>query len=356
MNLSRFAARKLKKTFLQCQSGMRIELHKKDLGASLFASRNEHNCSQLTQAASKLTPEVRQFITELHARGLKLKAVQDEFIKAKKPLPARSVLANEIARLRRMDTSQAVIKLSELHDLLKQHSTIPEDECKAYVVDFKIADENEVRFDFVVSSKKLLDLNTRSQVCNADTTYNLVWQGYPVQVTGHTDFNKKFHPSAISVSTNEDEETYAFIFQTLKDGTNLALSKDLKQSILMADGAKAISNGFHRAFGSDFTELMCWYHAKTAMKDNITHLVPKEHQERLLQDIDRLQLSQTPAMFDKASVLFLEKYSKFTEFVDYFAQQWLHLHRNWYEVACVDRDIKAPGTNNGLELLRMRKH
>lgn len=118
----------------------------------------------------------------------------------------------------------------------------------------------------------------------------------------------------------------------------------------MAHAAKAIPNGFKRVFGEDFIELMCWYHAKTAMIENIAHSIPEEHQKEVLDDIDILQLAQSPAMFDKASSLFMEKYERFAEFTDYFSQQWLNLHRNWYEGSCVDINIKAPSCNNGLEV------
>lgn len=311
--------------------------------ATLFASKNEHNCDQLVSANSKLTPEVKAFIADSHAKGLKLKAIQDEFIAARMPLPSRNALQNEITSLRRNATGQATITLSELHDLLKQHLAVPDDEFKAYVLDFKIEDKDEVRFDFVVSCKQLLSLNLNSQVFNADTTHKLIWQ-----VTGHTDYNKKFHPSTISVSTNEDEATYAFIFEAISRCTNDALQKEWKPQVIMSDAAKAIPNALRRVIGDDVMEVM--YHAKVAMLDNISHLLPKGYQDEVVKNIDSLQLAQNPEMFNKASTLFIEKYADFPDFVDYFSQQWLNLHRNWYEGACVDLGIKAPSTNNGLEV------
>lgn len=155
--------------------------------------------------------------------GLKRKSIEDEFIKARRPLPARYVLRNEIARLRRNDTVTDSITLTELHNLLSQHTAIPDDDFTAYVLDHQIDDKDEIRFNFVVSCKKLLELNMESRVCNADTTYKLIWQGYPVGVTGHTDYNKKFHPTSISVSTNEDENDFAFLFAAIKQGTKDAL-------------------------------------------------------------------------------------------------------------------------------------
>ena len=56
------------------------------------------------------------------------------------------------------------------------------------MLDYQINDVDEVSFSLVVSCKKLLQLNLESLVCNEE-------------VTGHTDYNKQFHPTEISVST-----------------------------------------------------------------------------------------------------------------------------------------------------------
>lgn len=118
----------------------------------------------------------------------------------------------------------------------------------------------------------------------------------------------------------------------------------------MADAAKAIPNGFRKVMGNEFWEPMCWYHAKTAMVNHVELLIPEELQSQVIQDIDSLQLAQNTPMFEEASSLFIQKYERYAEFVEYFSQQWLHLHKNWYEGACVDLGIKAPSCNNGLEV------
>ncbi len=61
-----FRCNKVKKVAEQCQSGLRIVLHDTDLGVTLFASKNPHNCDQLEQSTAKLDPEVRQFIATLY--------------------------------------------------------------------------------------------------------------------------------------------------------------------------------------------------------------------------------------------------------------------------------------------------
>lgn len=313
-------------------------LHPTDNGVSLFASRNPHNCNQLEQSTAKIDPEVRNFIEALYKKGFKRKAIEDEFIIERRPLPARYVLRNELARLRRSDNGPSSISVAELHTILSQHTRIPDDDFTAYVLNHQIIDKEEVGFNFVVSCKK------------PDSTYKLIWQGFPVGVTGHTDYNKKFHPTSISVSTTENEDDFAFTFGAIKDGTKAALNREWKPLVLMADAAKAIPNGFERVFGDDFLELMCWFHAKLAMIDNIAILIPKHKQDEVLRDIDSLHEAQNRAMFEKASRLFIEKYENYTEFVEYFELQWLKLHPNWFAGASVDQGIKAPGTNNGLEV------
>jgi len=84
------------------------------------------------------------------------------------------------------------------------------------------------------------------------------------------------------------------------------------------------------------------------MKDHVSTVIPRDKQNECLEDINKLQLSSNPTAFHKASNLFIEKYSGHKEFVEYFTEQWLQLHPNWYEGAAVP--INASTCNNGLEV------
>lgn len=77
----------------------------------------------------------------------------------------------------------------------------------------------------------------------------------------------------------------------------------------------------------------------------IQTLVPKELQKEILNDIDQLQLSQSPKMFDNVAKLFLEKWKDQENFITYFQKEWLEHHRNSYEGV----RIFTPSTNNALE-------
>lgn len=345
-----FRCSKVRSRTKQCDASLRILLSDFDLSVTIQATTNPHTCDQLEKAIPKLTDNVKAFIKEQHLKGLKRKGIEDEFIKAGIPLPAKYVLKNEIARLNKELHGPPTLKVSELHKLLTDHLEIPADEMTGFVLAQQIIEEPEVKFNFVVSTKKLLSINLNSLVYNADTTYKLLWQGFPVIVNGHTDFNKTFHPSCISVSTTEATEDFQFTFAAVKNGTKEALDEVLAPKIIMCDAAKAISNGFRAVYGDDIIELMCWYHAKVAMIENITHTIPKELKDNVISDIDILHFAQTPAIFDKASKLFVQKYEEYEDFITYFKEQWLELHPNWYEGACADINVKAPSCNNGLEI------
>lgn len=346
-----FRCNKVKPRSQQCHSGLKIVLNDYNLSVSLYASSNQHNCDTLEKRAVEINDDIRDFIAEQHRKGLKKKAIQDEFISHGIPLPPKYLIENELAALRREESGPVTLKVSELHKLLTDSCGIPDDDCGAFVIDHQINDNtDEVRFNFVVSSKKLLANNLQLKVCNADSTYKLIYQGFPVQVLGGTDGNNTFHPSCIAVSTHEETEDYEFVFNSVKKATKQILGTDLHQPVLVCDAAKAISNGYRNVHGDDFIEIMCWFHAKCAMEDKVAVLIPKERQAEVISDIETLQLAQNPGLFEKASQLFLLKYNQFEDFILYFEQQWLNLNRNWYEGACTDVGINAPSTNNGLEV------
>lgn len=58
---------------------------------------------------------------------------------------------------------------------------------------------------------------------------------FPVQVLEYSDIAKVFHPTALALSSNEDNWVYKAIF------ANFSQNGKYKPSFLMADGSKAIT-------------------------------------------------------------------------------------------------------------------
>lgn len=122
---------------------------------------------------------------------------------------------------------------------------------------------------------------------------------------------------------------------------------DMKPTVLISDMSGAIHNGAKAVLGIYIFIRACWFHMKKALRLQLAQLIKdKRTQIAILSDVDTLQLSQNPDVFNRASKLFIQKYQKHKEFVSYFNDEWLVQHRNWYE-GCTP--IPSPSTNNALE-------
>ena len=95
-----------------------------------------------------------------------------------------------------------------------------------------------------------------------DATNKLIFQGFPVLLFGTTDRRKHFHPFGIAITSNEAKADFQFVFESLKNiSCQIFDDFDYSPSIVIADGDKAISNGFQAAFPLSFDRrVMCFAH------------------------------------------------------------------------------------------------
>jgi hypothetical protein len=79
----------------------------------------------------------------------------------------------------------------------------------------------------------------------ADATYKLIWQGFPVFVVGCRDANKNLHHISIAICSHETEEDFAFDFRTLEGNLEPQFSlSDRADSIFNA--ARSVWPGMNR--------------------------------------------------------------------------------------------------------------
>ncbi|XP_048481537.1 uncharacterized protein LOC125489545 [Plutella xylostella] len=181
------------------------------------------------------------------------------------------------------------------------------------------------------------------KVIHADATYKLIWQGFPVFVVGSTDKNKRFHPFALGVATNEEKEDFKLLFDAIKINIFNLYSQNFKPEVLVCDAAKAIQNAFTEVFGKDVTVRMCWAHAKKKIQLHVEKYTKKTVHRELLADVDSLQAATDSETFELASKAFLKKWDN--AFIQYFEEQWLTQNRSWY----LGAHMGSPATNNALE-------
>ncbi|CAF1030694.1 unnamed protein product [Didymodactylos carnosus] len=158
-----------------------------------------------------------------------------------------------------------IISLGELEQWCQDNSNVPANENTAFVVSYKILydveedeedeeDDEDVDdtsgkvFRLFISSVRLLSVGSVASHINADATYKLVWQGFPVLVIGTTDRNKAFHPLGLAVCSNEKKSDFQFIFNAVQMGMQKIGKNLLKPEALVCDAAPAIKNGFTKVF------------------------------------------------------------------------------------------------------------
>ncbi len=78
----------------------------------------------------------------------------------------------------------------------------------------------------------------------ADATYKILIEGFPILTVGTTDSNRAFHPFGFGIVTHETKDEFKFVFDCLKKASLQCGFSEYKPSILIADNAEAIHNGF----------------------------------------------------------------------------------------------------------------
>ena len=191
-----------------------------------------------------------------------------------------------------------------------------------------------------MSTKRLLRGLNRSVMVQADASYKVVWQGYPILLMGTTDKSQTFHPFVLAVCKGESKEDFAFIFRALH-----AYNPQWLPTILLGDACEAILAGFTLVFGPPLVRLMCYFHVRKNIEPYYRAL-SKNARRQLQCDVQALQNCQDASTFLKAVPLFLKKWTAIhPDFVKYFREQWISKNYQWFEGAAVGQ----PSSNNGLE-------
>ena len=370
-----YRCNRVKKRGPQCDAAVYLLYHSTDTAVSLYRADFEHNHDQINQGASKqgIVPETKKIIDDLlnivnskWTPGtllnnlIKLKRTDDKIV-----VPEKQQIVNYLAR-KRAKLGGTSITFAQLSTWLEEHKDLPESEDEVFAVSYQINIDNEdiinypdttsdiplnrETFRLFLSTKRLISMSTGTTVLQADSTYKLIWQRFPVQVVGTSDANNTFHPFGLAVCSTEREHDYQFIFNSVLIGLDRLQLPRLNSIGLLADGADAITNGFRSTFfpfGGEFRRGMCWYHAKAAMEKEIDKLSDSSTRAEITQDISILQAATSESLFNAAVKLFMAKWNKQTsikEFLRYFKREWIDRHPGWYEGYQA-----GPSTNNGLE-------
>lgn len=338
----------------QCDAGVYLSYDKRNSDVQLYRCElpHSHDSEACKQNVRNTIPiEIEAAIRELFNHNVKPKAILYNLVLKGHQPPSKARLTTLLTKLRKEKYGEEKLNFGTLQKWLIESSNVPDDECEPFIVNYDVhideADDSKNEFRFFISSKLLLQNGIRSNNTHSDATYKLMWQGFPVLIIGFSDRNRKFHPTGISVSTNERTADFKFLFSTIKNAIAEIFGEQFKPNILICDAADSIKNGFKQVFGDTLKIVMCWAHVRRNVSKNLSKFISdKKKQAIFMSELDKLQLSRSPQIFETASKLFIDKWETVSkDLVKYFKDEWLVKNPNWYEGYAVG----APSTNNALE-------
>lgn len=333
----------------QCAARAYYLFDSKSTKVNLFRATDDHDHENNVNFVYEIPHDTKEAIRRMFNYGVtKPKRILNNLTVEKIELPERKKFDAFLKQLRDEKYGAGSINMAELQKWLETESAIPDEKTKPFIADYVVNfSETDPHFRFFVTSKQLLALAVNAIMNSTDGTYKLIWQGYPVLQIGTTDKHRSFHKFGIAVCTNERASDYEFIFAAVKKAVKTIFNIDLKVDVLISDAAKSIHNGFEKVHGKPVVIVMCWAHMRRKIVEKLpTYIRDKKKRAEFLIDLDKLQLSQSHDVFDKAANLFVEKWRKVSApFMEYFVSEWLDKNRYWYEGA---RHF-TPSTNNALE-------
>ncbi|CAF1167498.1 unnamed protein product [Adineta ricciae] len=300
----------------QCRASIYLLYYADSDKVSMYKTEDVHDHDE--QEIRGINESVKRSIQELFNDGItKPKQIIRALQARNVTIPSLIKIKNYLAQYKKKKFGSYIISLGELEEWCKMNLDVPVDENKSFVVSYQIIyegednegddddeDITENKFRIFISSLRLLTIASMSSHINADATYKLIWQGYPVLIIGTTDLNKVFHPFGLAICSNEKTKDFEFIFKSVQVGMQKMKKESLKPTALVADAADAIKNGFKNVFNNEYNQIMCWSHMKTKVEN------------RTIED-----------------------------FLNYFDNEWIQSNSGWYEGI----QFHTPSTNNALE-------
>ena len=219
-----YRCKKAKKS-KKCSARYFILYHSNNLKATVYKTAAEHD--HINSDKLGVSEETKEIIEQLVKDGIRKPNRILAALEARKvTIPKKSQLVNFIANYKRREYGEHTISLGELEEWCVKNSVIPEDENTAFVSNYMVSDnefddDEDVSSDFFgvfITTKRLLDIASRSKHIHADATYKLIWQGFPILIVGTTDYNKAFHHFGLAVCRTEDSTAFEFIFNSVKKG------------------------------------------------------------------------------------------------------------------------------------------
>ena len=325
-------------------------LHPSDGTVSRLYRAHEDHSNHGGNVPRGISAPIKVIILQLFKDGIrKPKEIMRVLEEKGEKVPSKSQLGNHLVYVRKIVLGDTTISFGELEAWAKSKELIPEDPDIPFATSFEgsanLGDDSNY-FRLALTTSRLASIAGKSKLVQSDATYKLVYQGFPILITGTTDAARKFHPSVLAVTTTETEGDFSFLFLALSGAVQKTTGKLFEPDILVADAAAAITNGFTASFGKEPRRVHCWFHVIHNVDKKLFIIRDVERRKEMRQDIVQLQTCTDESQFSCGVNLFETKWeNEEPDFLNYFKANWLNHNRNWYE----GFSLKTPSTNNGIE-------
>jgi len=105
-----------------------------------------------------------------------------------------------------------ILCLGELEAFCSARSESPMNDDEPFAID-SYFDASKPNFGVFASHNRLLQTLRLTTALQADASYKLSWNGFPVLVIGNSDQDRKFHPEGIAVTSTEAHSDSEFLFR-----------------------------------------------------------------------------------------------------------------------------------------------
>jgi len=315
----------------QCNASLMLLYHAEDMSVSIFETINAHSHDKMDNSNKNgIVEATKEIIHNIYKMGVTVPKMILTHIEEENKndpsvhIPKLQQLYNYLKqyKMKANGIGRTDINFAELFKWCQEHCDIPIDEDQGFVVLYQIkVDEDEAndenmsiiigdqQFRIFISSKRLLKLSSNAKIIQADSTYKVMWKGFPVIIIGFSDSNNVFHPIGMAITSEEKTADYQFVFHGLQYGLARLEIEKLENVTLLADNAKAITRGFRYIFG-DTKRSMCWFHMRKSIIEQLTKIDNKALEVEVLIDIDNLQCCAFESVFIYAYKALDKKWSQ----------------------------------------------
>lgn len=345
----------------------------------LYRKKANHTHDQLPDVVPpKVRYSVEQMIIEQYKDGRKAKKIfynlleNDNIPMADRPTHKQVV--NIINNFKRSNYGEAPITMRQLTKFIEKHSHVPKDNVdKPFVVRFErspptVQGSSNKFFRFFISTPRLLNEAAKATIVHSDATHKVTNEKLPLIAAGVTDGNNRFHFTGLTLSTNEDTDSFALTFRAMRSGIRAVSGLQIQPKVLVCDADPAIHNGFRKTFYPDSDDkddgrntaeeededdellleyliVMCYFHVTLNIQSKYKFQT-KGNKAPFKDDIYILHICGSEEQFDIGCKLFVKKWSTIEPEATRLVQKsFFEKNKNWF-IGCIPR---APKHNNGME-------